>query len=235
MTSSASDVGREVMLSEHHLPVGRTARYVTLGGMDGEVREIWVVCHGYGQRAARFARGFEPIASHTRRIVAPEALSRFYLDPPNAQTHGTGRIGASWMTREDRQAEINDYVEYLNALWRQVSAAQSEAKLVVLGFSQGAATAARWAVLGSASPALLVIWAGSVPRDLLEGGALAKLSRIPLVLVVGRDDRFAPDAVVEEEERVLRGCDLHPRVVRFDGGHSIDPAVLASLAAADPL
>ncbi|CAN5168047.1 esterase [soil metagenome] len=221
------------MLSEHHLPVGRTARYVTLGGIDGQVSEIWVVCHGYGQRAVRFARGFEPIASDTRRIVAPEALSRFYLDPPGAQSHGTARIGASWMTRDDRQAEINDYIEYLDALWRQVSATAREARLVVLGFSQGAATAARWAVLGCASPALLVLWAGSLPRDLLDGTALAKLSGIPLVLVAGRDDRFAPEAAVAEEERVLRGRGLEPRVVRFDGGHTIDPAVLAGLADTD--
>ncbi len=219
-------------ISEHHLPVGRTARYVTLGGADAAVSEIWIVCHGYGQRAARFAREFESIADDNRRVVAPEALSRFYLDPPSVQTHGTARIGASWMTRDDRQAEVNDYVEYLNALWRQVSTGMNEPRLVALGFSQGAATAARWAVLGSAFPALLVLWAGSLPRDLLEGAPLAKLSAIPLVLVAGRDDRFAPDHVVEEEERVLRDRGLDPRIVRFDGGHVIDSAVLAGLAGA---
>jgi predicted esterase len=222
------------MISEHHLPVGRTARYAILGGTDGPVSEIWIVCHGYGQRAARFARGFEGIADEGRRIVAPEALSRFYLDPPGGQTQGSARVGASWMTREDRQAEINDYVEYLDALWRQVSAASPDARLVVLGFSQGASTAARWAALGCASPSLLVLWAGSLPRDLLEGTALAKLKAIPLVLVGGRDDRFAPDELVQEEERVLRSAGLEPRIVRFDGGHVIDAAVLEELAAAIP-
>jgi predicted esterase len=136
------------------------------------------------------------------------------------------------MTRDDRQAEINDYVEYLNALWRQVSTGMNEPRLVALGFSQGAATAARWAVLGCAYPALLVLWAGSLPRDLLEGAPLAKLSAIPLVLVAGRDDRFAPEHVVEEEERVLRDRGLDPRIVRFDGGHVIDPAILGDLAGA---
>lgn len=194
------------------------------------MREIWVVCHGYGQRAAKFAREFDGIASDDRRIVAPEALSRFYLDPPSVQKHGAARIGASWMTRDDRQAEINDYVEYLDALWRQVSAAAENPRLVVLGFSQGAATAARWAVLGCAAPAMLVLWAGSLPRDLLVESALAKLSTIPLVLVAGLDDRFAPEDLVREEERMLRSRGLEPRIVRFTGGHSIDPTVLADLA-----
>lgn len=219
-----------MVLSEHHLPVSRTARYVMLGGNGESVRDVWVVCHGYGQRAVRFARGFEAIASDTRRIVAPEALSRFYLDLPGGETHGTARVGASWMTREDRQAEINDYVEYLDALWQQVKPASDDARLVAFGFSQGAATAARWAVLGSARPPLLVLWGGSVPRDLLAGQSLVRLGAISLVLVAGRDDRFAPDAVVEEEERVLRGHGLDPRVIRFDGGHSLDAAVLESIA-----
>ena len=221
-----------MVLSEHHLPVSRTARYVMLGGTGEATREVWLVCHGYGQRAARFARGFESIASETRRIVAPEALSRFYLDPPGGVTHGTARVGASWMTREDRQAEINDYVEYLDALWRQVRPMAAGARLVAFGFSQGASTAARWAVLGSAAPSLLVLWGGSVPRDLLADQSLARLRAIPLVIVTGRDDRFAPDAVVEEEERVLRSSGLEPRVIRFDGGHTLDATVLRSLAEA---
>ena len=219
-----------MVLSEHHLPVSRTARYVMLGGTGEAVRDVWVVCHGYGQRAARFARAFEGIAGDARRIVAPEALSRFYLDPPGGQAHGTQRVGASWMTREDRQAEINDYVEYLDALWRQVRPASADARLVAFGFSQGGATAARWAVLGRAVPSLLVLWAGSLPRDLLVEQHLARLRTIPLVLVAGRDDRFAPDAVVEEEERVMRSSGLEPRVIRFEGGHTVDAAVLKSLA-----
>ncbi|HEX6251811.1 MAG TPA: hypothetical protein VFZ56_10285 [Gemmatimonadaceae bacterium] len=217
-------------LSEHHLPVSRTARYVMLGGAGDSVREVWVVCHGYGQRAVRFARGFEAIATDARRIVAPEALSRFYLDPPGGESHGTARVGASWMTREDRQAEINDYVEYLDALWRQVKPPSDDVRLIAFGFSQGAATAARWAALGSARPSLLVLWGGSMPRDLLAGQPLARLGAIPLVLVAGRDDRFAPDAAVEEEERVLRGHGLDPRMMRFEGGHGLDAAVLESLA-----
>ncbi|MEZ4763957.1 MAG: hypothetical protein R3C26_12480 [Calditrichia bacterium] len=37
-------------------------------------------------------------------------MSRFYLQSTN------GRIGATWMTREDRENEIADYLAYLNNL-----------------------------------------------------------------------------------------------------------------------
>ena len=69
--------------------------------------------------------------------MAPEGLSRFYLDA------GAGKVGASWMTKEDRAHEIEDYLSYLE----QVRAAIiPPVPLTILGFSQGVATAARWAV-----------------------------------------------------------------------------------------
>jgi hypothetical protein len=46
--------------------------------------------------------------------VAPEGLSRFYFE---GGFHGPGsKVGATWMTREDRLAKIEDYVGYLDAL-----------------------------------------------------------------------------------------------------------------------
>ena len=67
------------------------------------------------------------------------AVSRLYLD--NTYT----RVGASWLTREDRDAEIADFTGYLNALYDQVLDGRDPAALHIslLGFSQGAATACR--------------------------------------------------------------------------------------------
>ena len=77
---------------------------------------MWVVCHGYRQLARRFIREFQGIAGAERRIVAPEGLSRFYLDEEGGPHGPEARVGATWMTREDRIAEIDDYVAYLDAL-----------------------------------------------------------------------------------------------------------------------
>jgi predicted esterase len=219
------------MSSEHHITVSRTARYVVLGGAEGSVRDLWVACHGYGNRAARFARDFEPIASDTLRIVVPEALSRFYLDAHDLAGHREARVGASWMTREDRQAEINDYVEYLNAVWRLASGSDAGVRLTVLGFSQGAATAARWCVLGAAKADRLILWGGAAPRDILSGATLEKLRDIDIVLVAGMEDRYATDDAISNELNVLRAHDLQPRTVRFDGAHHIDARTLVDLAA----
>ena len=65
-------------VSVRRLDVRRSARYYEMG--DRSSAENWIVLHGYGQLAANFIQRFEPVASG-RRIIAPEALSRFYTAP----------------------------------------------------------------------------------------------------------------------------------------------------------
>ena len=70
---------------------------------DSAARELWYVLHGYGQLAAPFLEEFRAIDDGTRLIVAPEALSRFYEGDAQARLHKDASVGASWMTREDRE------------------------------------------------------------------------------------------------------------------------------------
>lgn len=91
---------------EHHLTVERTARYWTLGEAES-AEEVWVVLHGYKQLARRFIRRFKPLDNGRRLIVAPEGLSRFYVSPSEGRHGVASVVGATWMTREDRRAEID--------------------------------------------------------------------------------------------------------------------------------
>lgn len=210
-------------MHEHRLPVSRTARYFTLGAAATAAREVWFVLHGYGQLAARFLRGFAPLDDGKRLIVAPEALSRFYLDPAEHQ-----KVGATWMTREDRLTEIADYVRYLDAVYQDVFVrVQRAGKTVqVLGFSQGAATACRWAALGSTEIDRLIVWSGEVPPDL----DLAGLRRIPLVFVHGRQDEFITSKVAATIEARLREHGIQYRMVPFEGAHELDEGLLVGVA-----
>jgi hypothetical protein len=53
-----------------------------MGSFDASLAEVWIVCHGHGQLASRFLTRFIPIEREDRLFVAPEALSRYYLKPP---------------------------------------------------------------------------------------------------------------------------------------------------------
>ena len=218
------------MSTEHHLTVRKTARYYVDGSLDAKTRDVWIVCHGYGQLAADFLKDLEPLAKPGRAIVAPEGLSRFYFE---SGKHGPeSKVGASWMTREDRLSEIEDYVAYLDALGDAVfaSLARSAAKLTVLGFSQGTATASRWVARGSVRPDRLILWGGLLPADVDLGAAQAALARLELLLVVGARDRFADEEQLGAQLAALGRIGVTPRVVRHPGGHRLDAQVLADLA-----
>src|SRR5712672_2802368 len=205
-------------MKEQRLSVSRSARYFTLGRAE---REVWFVLHGYGQLAARFLRHFGALDDGTRLIVAPEALSRFYLTEDPAER----RVGASWMTKDDRLAEIDDYVRYLDAVHLAV-VGSSRVRVTALGFSQGATTGCRWTALAGARVDRLIVWGGEVPPDL----DITKLRGRRLSLVYGsRDEYFTPKIVAATEARLREQrvpYDLQP----FDGGHEIDAAVLKRLA-----
>ncbi|HEU4700597.1 MAG TPA: hypothetical protein VFS40_15540 [Gemmatimonadales bacterium] len=229
----------EPAVSEHHLVVARTARWYRVGGGTdgrGPVETVWLVLHGYGDSAERFARACAPLAGPGRLVVAAEALSRFYVQPPassaSGAAHAAARVGASWMTREDRAAEIADYVAYLDALYASVSAAARGATWRVLGFSQGVATAARWTALGAAPVARLVLWGGDLPGDLdLEAPAVrARLAAARPVFVAGERDEAVPPAVVEAGAARLARHDIGARLLQHAGGHRLDRALLAELA-----
>jgi predicted esterase len=214
---------------EHHVEVTRGARYWTLGDAGGDRPEAWVVLHGYAQLARRFLARFEGMAGPERLVVAPEALSRFYVKPTMGR-HGTQSVvGATWMTREDREQEVKDYVAYLDRL--AAAAVPPQARLTVLGFSQGVATAWRWATYGNApAPLRLILWAGRLPPDLDMDRAAAALARTEVVLVAGDLDRTVGDALSADELTRLSDAGLSHRVVRYSGGHEIDESTLQRIA-----
>ncbi|PYP17820.1 MAG: esterase [Gemmatimonadetes bacterium] len=211
-------------MQEHILTTSRTARYFTVGSLE-EAAELWIVCHGYGQLASRFLERFGPIADDQRCVVAPEGLSRFYLTENPAER----RVGASWMTKEDRLHEIDDYVRYLDALYDHVATGKD--KVIALGFSQGSATVCRWTMLGAARIDRLIVWGGEVPPDpdLGERRAAERLRHARLTLVFGHRDEFFTPKIVAATEARLRDHEIPYELVSFEGGHEIHPATLWKL------
>lgn len=216
------------MIEESHIEVRRTARYYTLGGDVHSPREVWFAVHGYGQLAAHFARHFEPLEDGTRLVVVPEALSRFYFGDPR-RTHGPdAMVGATWMTREDREREIEDHVRYLDTLYTYIRGqrGRTRARVTVLGFSQGVATVCRWLARGSARADRVVLWSGKLPPDMFPIPAGSPLRSASLTIVVGANDEYVTPLVAAEQEALLRTEKLAFDVRRFDGGHALDADVL---------
>jgi predicted esterase len=226
-----SDTGA---ITEHHISVRRTARYYTLGSVSDATRELWIACHGYGQLALPFLTSMAKVAAPHRLIVAPEGFSRFYVDRTSMTADPPPKVGASWMTREDRDAEIADQVGYLEALLADVrTRLPGNVRLRVLGFSQGVATVSRWVARGTVRPDELILWAGSFPLEIDPAEFSRRADGVAVTMVFGSRDQLAPIAVGESQRERLTGAGIDARLVSFEGGHRLDDATLLSLASPD--
>ena len=220
-------------LQEHAITVPRTARYYTLGATHGFPRELWFVAHGYGMLAGRFIRDFATLDDGTRLIVAPEALSRFYLDPiPVRRNDPSPKVGATWMTKEDRLAEMADYVAYLDSVAMEVKRhlAGASPRIVVLGFSQGTSTVARWLASSSVRADQLVLWGGSIPPELDLAEWAERLQGAQVTIVAGDADTLVTPKIVAAEAERLSTAGVAFTMLRYAGGHAIDSEALEQLA-----
>ena len=215
-------------MTEHHLTVERTARYYTIGSLTDATTHVWFCLHGFGQLARYFGQKFTGLANDQTFVVVPEGLSRMYL---NGQYE---RVGASWLTREDKVHEISDLLRYLDTLYDQVLSGRDPADLYVtlLGFSQGAAVACRWLANGRIRADRLVLWAGFFPNGLGDVIQPTKLTNVETHYLYGRQDEFIrqiPD--IEKYLHRLRTDCPSLRVTVYDGGDRLEPTILQSVIA----
>jgi predicted esterase len=136
------------------------------------------------------------------------------------------------MTSEDREHEIEDYVAYLDALHDQIFSEipRETVRLIVLGFSQGVATVARWVSRGKVIPDQTILWAGILPPELGAREARRLFQRSPLIMVLGERDEFASPEVVSAQEARMKELRMNVRLIRFDGEHEVTPDVLRRVA-----
>ncbi|GAB3535361.1 esterase [Pontibacter brevis] len=208
-------------MTEHKLTVPRTARYYTLGTPSGAIRHLWIVCHGYGQLGRFFLRHFNSLDDGNTLVVAPEALSRFYLDG------FSGRVGATWMTKEDRLSEIEDQAAYLNLLLEeQLSQLPQDVQITVLGFSQGGATVCRWLATAQVPVQRLILWAASFPEDIDFEAGKAAFQSLPVAVVYGTQDEFITPEKLEQKRQLMENLGIISQVYTFGGGHTIHQKTL---------
>lgn len=212
----------------------RTGRYVVMGAPPARARRVWFVLHGYGMLATRFARAFEASIPEDTCVIAPEGLSRFYLEMPRPDGGHLQRVGATWLTRESRETEIRDTHHWLNGVHDDVVAecvgATGRAPLTgVLGFSQGVATAMRWIASGHVAPAMFVAWAGGLAADVDAVAFTAKMRSAETVLVVGHADPFATPAAASAIIESLAALAVPHRTQSFEGAHHLDAPTLGAL------
>jgi predicted esterase len=209
------------MSTEGSLNISKTVRYATLGNIHNSTK-LLIALHGYGQLPRFFIRKFEQLMNEGYFIVAPEGMHRFYLEGTS------GRVGASWMTREARLDDISDNIEYLDLVASKFIQEGKFEKKVLLGFSQGGATAARWDNLGNSLFDCCIFWGSIMPED-IDVSPMKAVGTNYHFVVGNQDPYFQGDYSVKKAIEAQQQLGLKTHV--FDGKHDIDASFLKSLLA----
>lgn len=209
---------------EHRISFDFQARYEVLGKPSMDIENVWFVCHGHGQLAKFFIKKFEAINDGRTLIVAPEGLFKYYLEG------FSGRVGATWMTKEDRINDIENYLTYLSAVVDQVKIQlRKDIKITLFGFSQGAATISRFATQTNVDFDRLVLWAGIFPPDLPPLESQRRLSDKQCILVYGLEDQYLTDERIAEQAGIAKQIKVSPKVRTFQGGHELNEALIQQI------
>jgi predicted esterase len=210
------------MASEHHITVARTARYYTSGELNNNTKDIWIFIHGHRHLAGKFILSFSGLADDGSFLIAPEGLMRLYI------SGDYGDVGASWMTKEDRESDINDYVDYLDKLFFEViepDAKKFNLKINALGFSQGSATLSRWLSLGKAKVDKAVFWTGSVALD-VDYSKAENLKQTEIHQVFASDDPYYDSNFSKQQVELFTKAGLKSNIYIFKGTHEVSSQLM---------
>jgi predicted esterase len=209
----------------HHIEIQRTARYFTLGKLDQNSKDIWILLHGHRDLAGNFIMSFKELAEAGSWLVAPEGLMRFYMKGDY------GSIGAGWMTKEDRENDIKDYVGYLDKLFEEIIQPPKQKfglKVNALGFSQGGTTLSRWLGLGKSKVDQAVFWCTAFAHD-VDFSKAENLRSTPVKMVFSDNDPYFPKDYHLSQEKLLNDAGISFESHQFSGRHEINSEALKKI------
>jgi predicted esterase len=207
---------------EEKINISKTARYFTHGNAE-KADNIWIVLHGYSQLPQFFIRKFQQLDPEKNFVVAPEGIHRFY------RKGASGRVGASWMTKEARLDDIEDNQNYLNQLTTQLLKNKNYKQRFLLGFSQGGATASRWHHNGNFNANHFILWASVFPDDISIEEGKSGMLKSNNYFAIGESDQFY-QGKMEELELFFKKQEFETKIKTFEGDHDIDVQTLLKIA-----
>lgn len=209
---------------KHTLSFQTIGHYHVSHNVTGNEKSIWILLHGYGQLASFFLKKFSSYFKEEVLFIAPEANNHAYLQG------FSGRVGANWMTKHERESAIASNNNFLNDILHDILGQfESKPNIHVLGFSQGAATASRWVVQCPFEIQSLVLWSGGFAHDLDLKKAQRRLNDLRVKVVLGDSDEFLTKEGLQKQEELIQLFPGKVELFRFKGGHEIDQSVLAEI------
>ncbi len=197
--------------------------YETLNNFTKETKNVWIVFHGIGYLSKYFLKYFDQLNPVDNYIIAPQAPSKYYLN--NSYKH----VGASWLTKENTKTEINNNLNYLDAILEEEKIL-SKHKLVIFGYSQGVSMATRWVAQRKIECDQLVLYAGGIPNELTKNHFSHLGNTTQISIIIGNKDEYLTKerlTIEREKSRII--FDGRAKEHIFDGGHIVKKELINNL------
>lgn len=211
------------MSKEKSLSYTISNTYSTLNENTEKTKTVWLVFHGIGYLSRYFLKYFKHLDPEENFIIAPQAQSKYYLN--GEYRH----VGASWLTRENTEFEIENMLNYLDAVFEAENLSQVE-NLNIMGYSQGVSVATRFIARRKIQCDHLIMHSGKVPQELkAEDFQFLKDSRF--TFIYGTEDEYLKSGVISVEEKRLKG--IFPEnfeILTFKGGHEVNKELISKFA-----
>lgn len=198
--------------------------YSTLNALTSKTKNVWFVFHGIGYLSRYFIKHFECLNAQENFIVAPQAPSKYYLK--NEYRY----VGASWLTKESTSMEIENVMDYADAVLK-AEKIPSSTNLILFGFSQGVSIVTRWVAKRKIKCAGLMLYAGSIPEELKEKDfSHLDYEGIQIRSIYGETDEYInADRLQSEKLKMQHLFKGNAEIITFQGGHELKSTLIKDL------
>jgi predicted esterase len=196
--------------------------YSTLNTLTDATKNVWFVCHGMGYLSRYFLRYFKQLQPEENYIIAPQAPSKFYIQP---KMH----VGANWLTRDNTAAGMENITNYFDAVLKAEKIPQIM-NFIVLGYSQGVSVAMRYSAKRQLQCNQLVLHSGGIPKELIAKDFDYLSERTKVKLIYGTKDEYLDEARIKEESaRAIELFGDRLEIIPFEGKHIVNVALINDL------
>lgn len=195
--------------------------YSTFHSLNKQTQHVWLAFHGLGYLSRYFIQYFRNLPENDY-IICPQAPSKYY------QGKDFKYVGASWLTKENTQPEMQNLIRYINAIEKNEIPIDIPIKL--FGYSQGVSIAMRWLASGKKNVSHLIVHSGSIPKE-LKASDFEAYPNLRVDLIYGTKDEYLTEeklAYQHHKAKELFGNRVH--VHAFDGVHEVNSNLFVKLA-----
>lgn len=200
-----------------------TNTYSTLNKYQHSTKNVWVVLHGIGYLSRYFLKYFKDFDPEENYFIAPQAPSKYYLNKEYRH------VGASWLTKENTEAEIENVLNYLEGIYT-AEALHNKPNLYILGYSQGVSVATRWVARNKVDCTRLFLCSGGLPKE-LRPEDFQSLTNTKVALIYGSNDEYLNEERLKMENK--KATDLFGdrlEIISFEGGHEMNVRIIEQIS-----